>query len=50
MNEMDNLTVGELERLYTMGMITVTGNGHVAAVVIEEKVDKVDQERSQHGC
>ena len=50
MQEMDNLTVGELERLYTMGFITVTGNGHVAAVVTEEKVDKVDQERSQHGC
>ena len=50
MNEMDSLTIGELERLYTMGLVSVTGNGHLAAVVVEEKVDQIDQERSRHGC
>ncbi len=50
MNEMDCLTLVELMKLYSMGFIVVTGNGHVAAVVEEEKVDRIDQERSRHGC
>ena len=50
MEKMDDLTLGELMNLSSMGFIVVTGNGHVAAVVEEEKVDRIDQERSRHGC
>lgn len=50
MNAMNELTLLELEKLYSMGMIAVTGNGNLAAVVTAEKVDQIDQERSRHGC
>ena len=49
MNSMDELTIEELQRLYVLGFVAITGNGHVVAVVEEDKVDRFEQERTKHG-
>jgi hypothetical protein len=49
MNSMDELTIDELQRLYVLGFIAITGNGHVVAVVEEDKADRFEQERVRYG-
>ena len=46
---MDELTIDECRKLNTLGFITITGNGHVAAVVEEDKVEEYEESRCEHG-
>ena len=46
---MDELTIDEIQRLNALGFIAITGNGHVVAVVEEDKADRFEQERTAHG-
>ena len=49
MNSMDELTIEELQRLYVLGFIAITGNGHLAAVVEADKADEYEESRCEHG-
>lgn len=46
---MNDLTVDEIQRLNALGFIAITGNGHVVAVVEEDKAERYEQERAAHG-
>jgi len=46
---LDELTINEMERLATLGFILIAGNGHVAAVIEEDKAERFEKERSEKG-
>lgn len=46
---MDNLTIEEMERLNTLGFIAITGNGHLVAVIEEEKAEEYEISRCENG-
>jgi hypothetical protein len=49
MSAMDTLTVDELRRLNTLGFVAICSNGHVIAVVEEDKAEEKEKERTEHG-
>ena len=49
MSAMDELTVDELMRLNSLGFIAITGNGHVTAIVEEDKAEDAERARVEHG-
>ena len=49
MSSMDELTIEEIRRLNVLGYIAITGNGHVTAVVEEDRADKAELERCVNG-
>ncbi|MBP5332399.1 MAG: hypothetical protein J6Y89_11170 [Lachnospiraceae bacterium] len=46
---MDEITLEELQRLHILGFVAITGNGHLAAVVEEDKAERIEQERAKYG-
>lgn len=44
--EMDEMTIEEVQRQYvTNRLVAVTGNGHLYALVPEDKVEEAEKER-----
>ena len=44
-NALDELSLSEMDRLHTLGMIAIISNGHLLGVVDEDCAERFEEER-----